>query len=233
MATGSPDYYRGMVLYGIFNDLPKQITVDSGGNLAAFLKAMYGPIPTPITCDENGNMNINVAVSATDFHVIPSDPEQNIPIKLGAGADDLKINIKSQDLGQVKTRPALGTYFAGSNTINPTSQTSWTVIELSGDMLIANLTINISSNAAQPNSTFTVYIDDASWAAMSFTEYRDFQFSASSGAPLLCTSFNDVSWRFMFALAKPIHCYSYFKILWGGNALNLGSLQSKFGYYKL
>ena len=233
MAKGYPDYYRGMVLYGLFNDIPKEITVDASGNLAAFLKAMYGSVPTPITCDEEGNINIAIAVQNTDFRVIPATPEQNIPVKPGTGTADFPIDIKTQTLTRLNIRNSLGTYYSSSNTINPTTQTTWTVIDLAGNIFLNHLTIVINSGTVQDTGAFTVIIDGVSWAAMSFTEYRDFQANGRTGSPLICTCYDDVNYIFKFALAQPIYCNSSFKILWAGRALNNGSLQSKFGYYKV
>jgi hypothetical protein len=233
MAKGYPDYYRGMVLYGLYNDIPKEITVDGSGNLAAFLKAMYGTIPTPITCDSAGNINIAVAVQNTDFKVVPASPEQNIPVKAGTGSADFPIDIKTQTLARLNTRTSLGTYYTSSNTINPSSGTTWDILELVGNIYINHLSFACSPGRATSNDSIHISIDGNEWAAIGFSEFRDFQTNGISGLPMLCTVFDDIGYLFKFALAEPIFCNSAIKIVWNGNAMNNGALQSKFGYYKI
>jgi hypothetical protein len=80
MVSGYPDWYRGSILFGIYNEMPKGINLDSAGNIVALLKGTFDDVPTILACDTDGNIKVNVQVNATPTPIIPSDPPQSIPI---------------------------------------------------------------------------------------------------------------------------------------------------------
>jgi hypothetical protein len=108
---GTPDYYRGTLLYGTYEGYPKDIAVDSAGNMAAFLKAMFGTTPTNLQCDTDGNLKINLTVADSSITIAPDPTAGPIPVTPADAATSFKTT-EQAPLSQIKVEPlAVGTIF--------------------------------------------------------------------------------------------------------------------------
>lgn len=115
---GTPDFYRGSILFGDYLGYPKQLSADESGSLIALLKAMYGDIPTPIQCDVDGN--INISINATTTPILITQDEYSTPIQTTppTGQQNHNINIAEQTLPLLNTAETYA--LAVSEVINDT-----------------------------------------------------------------------------------------------------------------
>jgi len=108
---GYPDYYRGVILYGMYAGDPLEIALDSSGNLSALLKAMFEGVATNLSCDENGFININIAGAGDTIRIKPSSPAENIPVAPGVASGNFPIDIKAASVTVAVKPDAAATYF--------------------------------------------------------------------------------------------------------------------------
>lgn len=60
MAIGAPDYSRDVNLRGWNGEALRAVKVDDLGRIVAMLNALYGTTPTPLKCDNEGQIQINL-----------------------------------------------------------------------------------------------------------------------------------------------------------------------------
>jgi len=94
MATGAPDFHRNVNLYGFDGSVLRLVRVDSDqGRMQAMLNAMYNSTPTPLKCDSNGQIQINLSAQGLDrLLTLPQVPSgAQIVSVSGAAVNELVI----------------------------------------------------------------------------------------------------------------------------------------------
>jgi hypothetical protein len=183
MAKGSPDFYRGSVLYGMFGGSPKELSVDSAGNLAAFLKAYYGLEPTALQCDEDGNLKIAIELQASD----------------------LTVDIAAQSLSFLHTEPYSGTTadFYITHTFADDEMELRTI--LTGAYYLWGFSMEITGDGDLANAKFQIVMDGTTYDFIAPSEeWLQESLDTPSGI-LKGAAFYPIAKRIIITLTKPLY----------------------------